>query len=178
MAKLKIIEETVTECSPVHSTPVPVRFRYNSLINETLPATRIGAPPLIAAPAHESNTMLTVLKHAQAISANVMGPGKKAVISLDVGLYEPANKLEMARSDLDHIVFRPGELHVLMAQLRTLGCFVDNSGVVLCWIESDLYAPATVKQIIDGNHVKRGLTAHIVTLQVLFTLYQRRLSLL
>jgi hypothetical protein len=97
--------------------------------------------------------MLTVLKQAQAISAKVIGPGKKTVISLDMGLYEPAKKLQMARNDLDHIVLRPGELHVLMAQLRTLGSFVDNSGIDLCWIESDLYGPATAKQIIDGNHV-------------------------
>jgi hypothetical protein len=117
--------------------------------------------------------MLTVLKQAQAISAKVIGPGKKTVISLDMGLYEPAKKLQMARNDLDHIVLRPGELHVLMAQLRTLGSFVDNSGIDLCWIESDLYGPATVKQIIDGNHVKGGLTIHMVTLQVLFTLYQK-----
>ena len=101
-----------------------------------------------------------------------MGPDK-TVISLDMGLYKPAKKQEMARNDLDHIVLHPGELHVLMAQLRTLGSFIDNSGIDLCWIESDLYGPATVKQIINGNHVKRGLTAQIVTLQILFTLYQK-----
>ena len=101
-----------------------------------------------------------------------MGPDK-TVISLDMGLYKPAKKQEMARNDLGHIVLRPGELHVLMAQLRTLGSFIDNSGIDLCWIESDLYGPATVKQIINGNHVKRGLTAQIVTLQILFTLYQK-----
>jgi hypothetical protein len=86
---------------------------------------------------------------------------------------KPANKLQMVCNDLDHIVLRPEELHVLMAQLRTLGSFVANSGIDLCWIESDLYGPATVTQIIDGNHVKRGLRAHMVTLQVLFTLYQK-----
>ena len=79
----------------------------------------------------------------------------------------------MVRNDLDNIVLHPRELHVLMAQLRALGSFIDNSGIDLCWIESDVYGPATVKQIIDGNHVKRGLTAHTVTLQVLFTLYQK-----
>ena len=37
---------------------------------------------------------------------------------------------------------------------------------------SDLYVPSTVKQILGGNHVKRGKAAHIVTLQALFSLYQ------
>ena len=31
--------------------------------------------------------------------------------------------------------------------------------------------PSTVKQIIDGKHVKRGKRAHIITLQALFSLY-------
>ena len=125
-----IIEETGTECSPLHGTPVPVRFRYNSLIHETLPAARVGAPPLIAAPVHEWNTMLTVLKQAQAVSARVKDPGKKTVISLDVGLYEPANKLQMARSNPYHIVFRPGELHVLMAQV---GKHLVGSLTIAAW---------------------------------------------
>ena len=41
----------------------------------------------------------------------------------------------------------------------------------LCWIESDLYGPSTVKQIIDGNHVKRGPTAHIVTHHIASLIY-------
>lgn len=78
--------------------------------------------------------MLTVLNQVQAISAKVMGPGKKTVISLHMSLYEPAEKLQKARNDLDHIILRPGELHVLMAQLRTLGAFVDNSGSATIWV--------------------------------------------
>ena len=152
---------------------VPVWSAYNSLIKETLPVTRIGCPPLLAAPALQWSTLLTVFMQAQAITAKVMGPGRKAVISLDMGLYQPAKKLQMARNDLNHLILRPGELHILMAQLRTLGSSIKNSGIDLCWIESDPYGPTTVKQIIDGNHVKRGQTVHFVTLQALFALYQR-----
>ena len=45
----------------------------------------------------------------------------------------------------------------------------------MCWFESELYGPATVKQILEGGHVKRAETAHMVTLQALFTLYQEAL---
>ena len=102
----------------------------------------------------------------------VVGANRKTVISLDMGLYLPAKKLEMARDDLKHIILRPGELHILMAQLRTIGAFIENSGIDMAWIESDLYGPNTVKQILEGNHVKRGEAAHLVTLQAFFTLYQ------
>ena len=44
-----------------------------------------------------------------------------------------------------------------MAQLRTIRGFIEDSGIDLCWIEL-----ANVKQIIDGNQVKRGQEAHMV----------------
>ena len=53
---------------------VPVWSAYHSLVNEAIPVTRVGAPPLIAAPAHEWNTLLTVLMNAQMISTQVVGP--------------------------------------------------------------------------------------------------------
>ena len=73
-----------------------------------------------------------------------------------MGLYQPAKRLQMARQELKHIILRPGELHILIPQLRAIGAFIDNSGLDMCWIESELYGSATVKKIIESNHVKRG----------------------
>lgn len=87
---------------------VPVWSGYHSLVTEVIPVTRAGIPPLIAAPAHEWNTLLTILMHAQKISMQVVGSKRKTVISLDMGLYLPGKKLQMARNDLDHIILRPG----------------------------------------------------------------------
>ena len=42
----------------------------------------------------------------------------------------------------------------------------------MCWVESDLYGPSAMKQILGGNVVKRGEATHTVTLQALFSLYQ------
>ena len=59
-----------------------------------------------------------------------------------------------------------------MADLRAIGAYTDNSGIDTCWIESELYGPSTVKQITEGKHVKRAETAHMITLQALFSMYQ------
>ena len=150
---------------------VPVWSAYNSVVSETMPVTRVGTPPLIAAPAHQWNTILTVLMQAQAINAKVVDQQRKTVISLDMGLYMPAKKLHMARHDLNNIILRRGELHIVMAQLKTIGAYIENSGIDMAWIEADLYGPSTVSQILEGNHVKRSEAAHFVTLQSLFTLY-------
>ena len=59
-----------------------------------------------------------------------------------------------------------------MAQLRTIGAYMENSGLDFSWTEADLYGPATVKQILGGIHVRRAIEAHVVTTQTLFLLYK------
>ena len=75
---------------------------------------------------------------AQNISTIVVRSERKTVISLDMGFYLPAKKLQMARNDLNHLILRSGELHVVMAMLRTIGAYIDSSGIDMCWIESEL----------------------------------------
>ena len=60
---------------------------------------------------------------------------------------------------------------MVMAMLRNIRSYIDSSGIDMCCIESELYGPSTVKQIVDGKHVKRGKRAHMITLQALFSLY-------
>ena len=151
---------------------IPIWSAYHSMIGDVKCVMRVVAPPLIAAPAHEWQTMLTVLKKAQGISTKVIGSDRKTVISLDMGLYRPAKQLQMARDDMDNFLLRTGELHIVMAELRSIGGYIDNSGIDLSWIEANLYGPVTVKQILNCNHIARGLTAHIVSLEALFNLYQ------
>ena len=55
--------------------------------------------------------------------------------------------------------------------LHTIGAFIEDSGIDMCWTKADIYGPATVQQIPNGSHVKRGQTAHVITLQALFSLY-------
>ena len=64
------------------------------------------------------------------------------------------------------------ELHIVMAQLRPIGAYIENSGLDFSWTEAYLYGPATVKQILEGRHVRRAIEAHVVTTQTLFLLYQ------
>lgn len=77
---------------------------------------------------------------AQGINAKIVGPGRKTVISMEMGLYKPAKELQMSRRDLGHVVL-PGELHVVMAHLRCMGSYIEDSGIDFCWTEADLYGP-------------------------------------
>ena len=80
----------------------------------------------------------------------VVGADRKIVLALDVGLYFPSKKLQIDRDDLKHIILCPGELHILMAQLRTTGTLIliENSVIDMAWIESDLYDPRDRKSVV------------------------------
>ena len=45
---------------------------------------------------------------------------------------------------------------------------IQALGIDAAWLHADLYGQTTIKQILDGNHVKRGVKAHTVTLLSLF----------
>ena len=109
-----------------------------------------------------------MLKQAQNITTVVLGESHKTVITFDLHLYEKAFKLQQHTARvLDHLVLRLGELHTVMAALRALGTSIEDSGFDDAWVEAGIYGSTTKHQILDGNHMKRALTAHSMTYSVL-----------
>ena len=98
--------------SRLEQVKIPTWAPYNSqVLSLTHQLTTVSMMPLLAAPAHEWSTMLTVLMQAQKITAVVMGENHKTVITFDLQLYEKALKLQMHKApDLDHLVFRIAEM--------------------------------------------------------------------
>ena len=85
-----------------------------------------------------------------------------------MGLYKPAKQLQMARDNMDSFLLRPGELHIVMAELRSIGAYIDYIELTchgLSWT-------CNCKQILNGSHIAKGLAAHVVSLEALFNLYQ------
>ena len=152
---------------------IPTWAAYHSKASSsTLPLTTVTMMPLLAAPAHEWSTMLTVLKQAQNITTVVLGESHKTVITFDLQLYEKAVKLQLHTAPaLDHLVFRLGELHTVMAALRAIGSSIEDSGFDEAWVEAGIYGSTTKHQILEGNHMKRALTAHSMTYSVLSDLH-------
>ena len=69
---------------------------------------------------------------AQKIDNRVVGANRKTVMPLDQGLYMSAKKLQLARRYLSHIL-RPGELHICMAMQKTIGPYIEDSGIDMSW---------------------------------------------
>jgi hypothetical protein len=71
--------------------------------------TRTGTPPLLDAPAHKWSTMAKILKQTQGIYAKVMSPSRKTVVILDLKVYNPKKKFQIARQDMGNLILPPGE---------------------------------------------------------------------
>ena len=85
--------------SPLEQVKISTWAPYNSqVLSLTQQLTTVSMMCLLAAPANEWSTMLTVLMQAQQITAVVMGENHKTVITFDLQLYEKAAGSEIALS--------------------------------------------------------------------------------
>lgn len=166
------------DLEPVAETPeggfsecIPTWNAYNSLITTTGTKTNVAVvPPLIRHSPTSWPGLYTALKRAQNISALVVGEGKPTVITLDLQLYEKAQKL-MSKEDMTgKFVLRIGELHTVFSALKAIGRYIECSGIDQLWVEAGMYSPTTVRQIIEGKHLYRAMEAHMVTLITLYSL--------
>ena len=115
--------------------------------------------------------MLTVILQASQLKSLVTGEEHPTVITLEMALYKKAVQLLDSRDDLKRTVLpRLGELHTVMAALRTLGTSIENSGIDDAWIEADVYGSATTRHILKCAHYMRTLRAHIHMYTALFEL--------
>jgi len=154
--------ETQQKANVIHQT-VPPWSGFNSLCSSPDTAlTSVHALPLMAAPAHEYQTLLTVIKQAEEINRVVVGPNRKVVITLDMALYERAKKLQMLLEDCkEKWVLRIGEFHTVLCALRAIGSTVEGSGIDDAWVTADIYGPVTTRKILEGKHMRRSVDAHI-----------------
>ena len=158
--------------------PVPLWSAYNSLAQVPMPNDAPTAVdivfglPIIKAPAHEWQTLVTSLDQLYRVNELVSEEDRKLVVTMDMDLYKRALKLEYLDSQYKNkYVLCPGAFHTVLCALRCLGRTSEGSGLDDAWQEADLYSNITVTQIINGNHHNRAIEAHQITLQVLFDLW-------
>ena len=116
--------------------------------------------PLLDAKVNDYSSMLTIMSHMNVINAEICGPDEPTVIAMDMDLYLRAKLMTMVHHMGQKIVLRIGELHVVMAMLRTIGAALEGSGLEEVFMKADIYGSATLRHILAGNHVSRGIETH------------------
>ena len=139
---------------------IPVWGAYSAVSRENLarPIDQAYAWPIINAPAHECDTLVTALSELRNVSL-AADPHHKPIITLDMDLYKRALKMEcLVDRYKDMWILAPGAFHISLCNLRCLGRTVDgSSGLEDIWVAAEVYSSVTVSQILNGKHYRGPL---------------------
>ena len=96
--------------------------------------TTIGYLPIIQAPAHDIDTLNTIVQRAlhilQALNQNYL------VLTVDEALFPKLMELKWSVPEYANILIpRLGGLHISMNFLRVIGQHMQDSGLIDVWIE-------------------------------------------
>lgn len=140
------------------------------------PVTTVGYIPIVQAPAHELDTLNTVVVRCRHV-ANTLGQ-KHVVLTVDEALYCKLMELKWARDEYqDFLIVRLGGLHILMNFMKIIGTHVQSSGLLDAWIESDIIGPKAAEQVLNGKAYARGIRMHKLTIQALWRILLPQLLL-
>lgn len=129
--------------------------------------TIVGPLPIVNAPAHEYETLWTVLRRCQAMTA--LRGGIYTVVTMDEGLYNKAKMLQWEKTEhLKNVVLVLGGFHTQMTFSKVIGQFLESSGISDIWVESEIFGETTAGNILRGKLWNRVIRAHKLTYEALW----------
>ena len=135
--------------------------------NENPEQTSVGYLPIILSPAHEMDTLNTVVRRSMVIAKHFNQ--EHVVITVDQALFCKLMELKWSVPEyLDKLFPRLGGLHIAMNFMKVIGDHMDGSGLEEIWVESGILGPGTVKQVMCGKAYNKGLRCHKLSLQALW----------
>lgn len=136
-----------------------------SSINPDL--TIVGYMPIVQAPAHEIDTLNTVVQKCMYISDRL--GQRHTVLTVDQALYFKLMDLKWSVPEYrERLVPRMGGLHIAMNFLKCIGDHMSGSGLYELWMECELLGPVAAQNVLAGKHYSRGMRAHKLTAQALW----------
>ncbi|CAG9818890.1 unnamed protein product [Phaedon cochleariae] len=125
----------------------------------------VGFMPIILNPAHEIETLTTVLQGCIALG-NSLGY-KYISLTADQQLY--CKLLEWSSPEFkERFILRMGGLHIAMNFLHTIGQHMAGSGLSEIWLESGILAEGSATKVLEGKAYAKAMRAHKLTLQALW----------
>ena len=118
--------------------------------------------PLFRTSPTDYATLYTVLSLKQEISATIIGPNRRTLITLDLDLYNRAIQIQESVGNKNWIL-RAGVLHIAFASLHALGKTVEGGGTDKCAIKTGTYSSAALRGIYGGKAFKRGWSTILST---------------
>lgn len=170
-ATVQDISWILTRLYGADSNTIPAWTGFNQVTTQDQnELCTIGYLPLINAPAHENNTLWTVMMRCLRIS-NMLNPGQSTVITLDQQLYCKGKELQWANSDLCKTIFlRLGGFHIAKNFMCVIGNHFVDSGLMEVWTESAVFGENTAQNNMLAKSYNRAIRAHKLTFEAVWTI--------
>ena len=117
--------------------------------------------PLFRTSPTDYATLYTALCLTQDISATVVGPNRRTIITCDLDLYNRALQIQHSVGNKNWILM-PGGLHLCFAVEHALGKTLEGSGIDTCAVECGTYSAAAMRGIYSGKAFKRAVEYHLI----------------
>ena len=151
---------------------IPAWSGYNSTISDAnLPITNIRYMPFLRASPTDLSTIYTILTKLVEMSTTI---GQSHIlVTADMAIYSKAQQILWEKpAELDEkITMRVGGMHTTMALLASIGKLYGDGGLLSLWVESNTYAEATAKQMLQGSQVARGVRGIKIVYEGLFRVF-------
>lgn len=135
--------------------------------NSDLPVTAVGYLPLVLHPAHDLNTLYTVVKRCISI-ANTLNQNY-VVLTVDQDLYYRLFDLKSNIPELqERLVLKMGGLHISLNYQKAIGQHMADSGLMEIWVESGIVAPGSADKALLGKAYNKAMRLHKLSYQALW----------
>lgn len=147
---------------------IPGWSGFNQVLsNDESQVTIVGPLPIVNAPAHEFETLWTVILRCKAMTR--LRNGKYTVVTMDEGLYNKAKMLQWAKTEeFKSVIIVLGGFHTQMTFTKVIGKYLQSSGISDIWAESEVFGETTSENILKGKHWNRAMRAHKLSYEALW----------
>ena len=96
------------------------------------------------------------------------------LVTADCAIYSKAQQILWNKPALldGKVTMRLGGMHLNMAYIASIGKLYGDGGLLSMLVDSDVYAPATARLMLEGKQVSRGNRGMKLVLEALYRLYQ------
>ena len=150
------------------TTPKQGWTHFNQQHSEIEPhQTTIGYMPLILSPAHQLDTLNTVIQRCK-YTAESLGQ-KYVVLTVDEALFCKLMDLKWTIPEYqEYLIVRLGGLHTAMNFMKAIGQHMQSTGLLDVWIESGLLGKKTAEHALCGKNYEKSIRAHKITSQAMW----------
>ena len=128
--------------------------------------------PFIRAPPTDLTTIYTILLRLVQIAEKL--DQSHILVTADCAIYSKAQQILWNKPALldGKVTMRLGGMHLNMAYIASIGKLYVDGGLLSMLVDSDVYAPATARLMLEGKQVSRGNRGMKLVLEALYRLYQ------